>query len=57
MFPYDFVGTRIRTNFTLEIYVIAFLDVIRIHVRAELQMQDRNNCNKKIYVTWVIETI
>lgn len=36
MLPHDFVGIRIRTNFALEIYVIAFFDVIRIHIRAEL---------------------
>lgn len=48
MLPHDFVSIRIRANFALEIYVIAFFDVIRIHIRAELQMQNWNNCNEKI---------
>lgn len=48
MLPHYFVGIRIRLNFALEIYVIAFFDVVRIHIRTKLQMQDRNNCKEKI---------
>lgn len=36
VFPHDFVGTRIRMNFAFEVYIITFLDVIRVHIRAEL---------------------
>lgn len=57
MLPHDFVGIRIRTNLALEIYVIVFLDVIRIHILAELQMQNWNNCNEKVYNVSLLKTI
>lgn len=50
MLPYDFVGKRIRMNLALEVYIVAFFDVIRIHIRAELQVQDRDDCNRKAYI-------
>lgn len=50
MFPHDFVGTRIRMNFAFKVHIITLLDVIRVHVRAELQVQNWDNCKKKIFV-------
>jgi len=43
MSPHDLVGARVRLNFALKVHVVAFLDVVRIHVRSELQTQDRDN--------------
>jgi len=44
--PHDLVGTRVRVNLALEVHVVALLDVVRIHVRSELQVQDRDDCNR-----------
>lgn len=45
--PHDLIGAGIRVNFALKVDVVALLDVVRVHVSAELQVQDRHDCNER----------
>lgn len=44
MLPDNFVCGRICMYFAFEVDIIAFLDVFRIQIRAQLQQQRWHNC-------------
>lgn len=44
MLPDNFVCGRICMYFAFEVDIIAFLDVFRIQIRAQLQQQRRHDC-------------
>lgn len=47
MLPHHFVCRRICIHFTFKVHVISFLDVFRVHIRPQLQLQRGQICNDR----------
>lgn len=56
MLPHHFVCRRICIHFTFKVHVISFLDVFRVHIRPQLELQRGKICKKTVRKKKVVRT-